>query len=969
MEGFGRIPVSGKPYLPSKIFSVAVPPGAEVTGVTFETGRVTELDGEYKIIPVPVQKMVIDSDPLGFNQKQQKAFEANFASVYGVEVTYPSVPCEMVGVGGYRKYNLVDIRISPFAWHSGTGKLTLYSSVTAHIHYNLPERLSQDVVLVDSLARTESRARTLVYNYEQAQSWYPTQTQGRGLYDYVIITLSTLTTQVQPLVDWETAKGRNVQVVTTDWINTNYTGYDLAEKMRNFLRDKYPSAEWGIEDVCLVGHYDDVPMRRCEQDLGYGKPETDYYYAELSKPDNQSWDLDGDHRWGEDTDPIDFTAEVNVGRIPWSSTANVSNICNKSVAFENNSDPTFKKNILLLGAFFWSDTDNAVLMEYKTNPANNPWMSDWTTTKLYEVGQTSYACDGDLKWNNVRDVWSAGKYAFVNWAGHGSPSGCYIMYSTGEAFATNSTCVHLNDNYPSIIFADACSNSDTDYLNIGQAMLQRGAVGFLGSTKVALGCPGWNSQNDGSSQSLDYYFTSNVTSGNYTIGSGHQDALRTMYTNGLWGYTKYEMFEWGAIWGQPNLGMAEAPALTIGFPEGLPETQPPGLENKITVEIRDGLESYVPGSGRLFYRFDSSDPFTPVTLTSMGGDLFEAVIPNTVPGNEPEFYFSAEGDGSSMVYSPYGAPSEAYAFDVCFIEVLMVNDFETNQGWSVQNTNVDTGAWVRANPAGTDAQPEDDHTPTGTMCYVTGAAGGSIGNDDLDGGPTRLSSPTIDLSAGDAMIDYYLWFYHSTNGNFEPLIVQVSNNNGSTWANVASLSHAPSWSHYTFKVSDYVTPTAQIKVRFSADDSPNDSVVEALLDDFKVERLTVEAALWANAYEIDVSTQSVVDFSMDAGAANGNRNYLLLGSMSGTSPGFTLPGGAVLPLNWDSFTDLLLQFLNTTVCQNFYSTLDAAGTATATLDTISAIDPVVVGETANFAFVLNFPFDYTSNPISVVYVP
>ena len=40
-------------------------------------------------------------------------------------------------------------------------------------------------------------------------------------------------------------------------------------------------------------------------------------YAELSLPDNQSWDMDGDHRWGEDEDPIDFYAEVNVGRIPW----------------------------------------------------------------------------------------------------------------------------------------------------------------------------------------------------------------------------------------------------------------------------------------------------------------------------------------------------------------------------------------------------------------------------------------------------------------------------------------------------------------------------------------------------------------------------------------------------------------------------------------------------------------------------
>jgi hypothetical protein len=29
-----------------------------------------------------------------------------------------------------------------------------------------------------------------------------------------------------------------------------------------------------------------------------------------------------------------------------------------------------------------------------------------------------------------------------------------------------------------------------------------------------------------------------------------------MYIHGLWYYVKYEMFEWGALWGNPNIGMA-----------------------------------------------------------------------------------------------------------------------------------------------------------------------------------------------------------------------------------------------------------------------------------------------------------------------------------------------------------------------------------------------------------------------------
>jgi hypothetical protein len=252
-------------------------------------------------------------------------------------------------------------------------------------------------------------AREIILNYDQAQGWYSQgMANDKGLYDFVIITTAACTSSVTPLVNWETSKGRNVKVVTTAWIEANYGGgYDLAENIRNFLRDKYPSGEWGIEDVLLAGHYDDVPMRRTWQDLGYGKPETDFYYAELSLPDDQSWDDDKDHRYGENSDPIDFYNEVNVGRIPWSTPSTVQSICHKSVAYEQNDSDSFKKNILLLGAFFWEDTDNAVLMEAKVN---QPWMSDWTMTRMYELGHSIYPMDHNLTWSNVRDIWSTGTF-------------------------------------------------------------------------------------------------------------------------------------------------------------------------------------------------------------------------------------------------------------------------------------------------------------------------------------------------------------------------------------------------------------------------------------------------------------------------------------------------------------------------------------------------------------------------------
>lgn len=602
IESFGRLLIPGKPSIPSKIFSIAIPPGATVQDVTFEAKTSTVLPGEYKIAPNPLPRIIGAEDTV-LRDSDQQQYEENFKSVYSQDKPYPDSIGEIVGTGGYRKYNLVDVRITPVIYYPVSAKLMYYQDIIVHVQYTISEKFSAEDIMVDNLAKTEENAKKIIFNYDEAQKWYPTSPGGREQYNYVIITLDSLTSAVTPLVDWESAKGRSVNVVTTTWISNNYEGYDLAAKMREFLRDKYPSESWGITDVCLVGGYDDVPMRRCAQNQGYGQPETDYYYAELSLPDSESWDANGNHQYGENSDPIDFETEIVVGRIPWSDPDVVQSICEKSVAYEQNNDESFKKNILLLGAYFWSDTDNAVLMEYKTNPSNYPWMSDWTKTKLYEDAQSQYPCDYDLSYSNVESVWSEGTYAFVNWAGHGSPTACYEYYPS-QPFVSTDTCLQLNDEYPAIIFADACSNSDTDELNIGQAMLKRGGVGFLGATKVAYGMPAWNDPYDGSSQSLDCFFTTHVTSGEYTQGEAHQWSLREMYVNDLWYYPRYETFQWGALWGNPSLTMGPVSTSNPPATPAVPSGPTHGVRE---VEYIFSSSTTDPDGDQIFYMFSWDD--------------------------------------------------------------------------------------------------------------------------------------------------------------------------------------------------------------------------------------------------------------------------------------------------------------------------------------------------------------------------
>ena len=975
---FGRWLVPGQPNLPAKIFSVALPPGATVIGVSAGEGEPRWLPGRYNVEPVALPRVVGEERAEAYAADAGRR-DATQATIYDTNELFPPTPVELVQTGSYRKYNLADVRVYPFSYNPVSGTLLHRPQVDVRVHYEVPDEQAAETPMVDWLPRTEARAAELIVNYADAGQWYteevPVDSAGKGLYDYVIITLESLTNSVQPLVDWELAKGRTVRVVTTEWIASNIAGWDLAEKMRNLLRDRYPSEAWGIEDVCLIGHYDDVPMRRCTQDVGYGSPETDYYYAELSLPDSESWDADGDHRWGEDSDPIDFTAEVNVGRIPWSDPATVAHICDKSVAYENNGDPSFKKNILLLGTYFWEDTDNAVLMEYKTDPSLHPWMSDWTSTKMYEEGYSTYPCDLDVTNANVRSTWSAGKYGFVNWAGHGSPTACYRMYEGGGYFISSGDCGILNDDYPAIIFADACSNSDTDYLNIGQAMMKQGGIGFLGSTKVAYGRGGWNHPLDGSTQSLDYYFTTCCTSGEYTQGQGHQWSLREMYTNGLWYYTKYEMFEWGALWGNPGLSMGTTPTLTMTFPEGLPEGRiPPGPETTIGLRIANGQENYVPDSGRLHYRFDPANPYSTATFTHVGGQLYSAVLPAPVPGDAPEFYFSAEGDGGTTVYSPFNAPETVYSAEVCLLDIMAHDDFEEDLGWTVESVNISAGEWERDIPnltsGGQVAPIEDNPAGEGSFCFLTdnGPAGGSYSDYDIDGGPTHLMSPTIDLSSGSAIISSYNWYYSRDHN--DAYTIDLSNDNGYSWTNVLeTFNSLAGWEEISFNVADYITPNDQVKVRFSAQDQPNDDIVEAGVDDFRVLRIDYAPSIWAQAYSFSASAGCDIDIYLDAGPGYAGREYKIGGSFSGAHPGTELPGGETIPLNRDALTLYILAHLNGANFLGFAGTLDGDGRAVATLFLADPLNPGHAGKTVTIAFALTGTFDFVSNPVQIEIEP
>jgi len=148
-----------------------------------------------------------------------------------------------------------------------------------------------------------------------------------------------------------------------------------------------------------------------------------------------------------------------------------------------------------------------------------------------------------------------------------------------------------------------------------------------------------------------------------------------------------------------------------------------------------------------------------------------------------------------------------------------------------------------------------------------------------------------------------------------------------------------------------------------------DGVNVFCVDDFTY-TIPGPVALVTDVNTIKESTGGVVNFSLDAGTGNANRDYLILGSVTGTMPGIPLPGGTVtLPLNWDLFTGIIVDFLNTPKFNNFIGNLDANGQAKAKLDTMGSAPAGSAGLTLYFAYAVAKPYDFVSNAVEIKIVP
>gem|GEM_PF-530216 len=279
--------------------------------------------------------------------------------------------------------------------------------------------------------------------------------------------------------------------------------------------------------------------------------------------------------------------------------------------------------------------------------------------------------------------------------------------------------------------------------------------------------------------------------------------------------------------------------LDISIPDGPIGIIEPGIPVTFTVEIKEGSESYIPGTATFQYRFNEGE-FLASSLTQIGADLYEATLPAAGCDAGPEFFISAVGDSGTTICSPLDAPDSLHTALVGWTEVLFHDDFETDLGWIAENLGATSGDWERGIPVDDPDcwyDPHSDADGSG-QCYLTY---NDYGDTDVDFGAVRLISPIIDLSQGVDVVITFQYYMYVNNGwtTEDRMVVEVSNSGGvGEWAEIAVFDtcHLKAWLPYQITeaelISAGVPPTSEIQIRFTVNDDDPPGVVEAGLDDF-----------------------------------------------------------------------------------------------------------------------------------------
>jgi len=545
------VSVPGEPTLPVKTVCVLLPPASSNASVNVLEVKSETLLGDYLIFPA--QEPAIDSE-----SSDSRVLTKPDAVIYALSSEWPSRSVEVVKVGQMREYRILVLKVFPVKYVPSSRKVVLYSKIRFSVTFR--KAGESELAAYKYSVMFEGLCEDLVVNQMESNSYNFASPPSEEAYKYVIITPSSFASAAKPLADWKSEKGVPAKVFTTEEIDAQYTGKDLVEKIRNFLKDAYD--KWGIEWVLLCGDVDEVPIRMVYSPVGEGYDPyapSDYYYADLTG----NWDSNGNGKYGEVGDSVDWYPEVYVGRLPAQTPSELTTMVTKIINYEKNPPSgAWSRRTLFAGAFLnyadedgkgYPETDTATVQELVRTSL---MPSAFTFTRLYEkegLKPSDYSCEKMLSLSNLQQELDIG-YIYVMLGGHGAPEGMgrkvwasdpdknnipeenEMSWPTMISASTSLT----NKDLLSFVYADSCLTTRIDYSSdtLAETMMKspNGAIGYVGATRVSYYSVGWH-LGWGGNQELDYRFWQKM----FTDTATESRPGVALYASKLWYSNNYDM--------------------------------------------------------------------------------------------------------------------------------------------------------------------------------------------------------------------------------------------------------------------------------------------------------------------------------------------------------------------------------------------------------------------------------------------
>ncbi|NIW48002.1 MAG: hypothetical protein GWN30_25610, partial [Gammaproteobacteria bacterium] len=362
-------PNPGHPELPIISYRLIVREGASVSSVEIIGITETELPGNYYLYPAQQQ----------FAIGEERVFTPPDLQIYQQNEKYPATLVRHAHTGNFGGHRIASFLVYPLRYNPVTQKLYFYEEITFRIRYSTGavETIRPERLFKQDQARFEGVVRRMVANPEEVTQYRPVieQTRVSGNLEfsqvpsaeglgvrYLVITSDALAPAFEPLVEFKNTTGTTAEIRSLEWIKANtHPGVDDAETIRNFIKWAYQ--KWGTQYVLLGGDTGIIPTRMVYSNTM--TVSTDMYFSDL----DGSWNYDGDSRFGEVEDSLDYYPEMFVSRAPVHSAAEASNFVNKTLTYlkAENFPSGYTTGMLTIGADLWSQGDGGEFCEFVTD--------------------------------------------------------------------------------------------------------------------------------------------------------------------------------------------------------------------------------------------------------------------------------------------------------------------------------------------------------------------------------------------------------------------------------------------------------------------------------------------------------------------------------------------------------------------------------------------------------------------------